>query len=1096
MHTLSHKSPASRSAFRVIIASIPRNRFLLAAYFLLTGWVCLAPAARAQTATFNTASVLNVGSPEGNPLNTPANIAVDGEGDTYIADAGNNRVVEMMANGTIDVLNVGTPGGKALNFPLGVAVDKSGDVYIADANNSRVVEFTAGGTANVLNVGAPGGTPLNFPQGIALDSAGDLYIADSNNSRVVEVTAGGTVSVVNAGNPGGLPLAFPCGVALDSAGDLYIADSNNNRVVEVTAGGTAAVLNVGTPGGTALNEPFGVAVSATGSIYIADSVNNRVVEMLPGGTSVVLNVGSPDGTSLNDLNGVTVDGTGDVYIPDTGNNRVVEVVPSSQALGQTTVRTSANPVTMSYTVSGYSGSSYTPNFKMTYGTDVQTGAATCSGGASPETCSVLVTLQPKLPGVRADGMQVLDPVSGAVLARTLVHGVGTSPLGVFEPGLQSTLNVGSPGGVPLNVPYGAAVDGAGNTYIADSQNNRVVEVSVSGVVSVLPVGTPGGLGLNTPDGIAVDGAGNIDIADYNNNRIVQVAPDGTASVLNVGSPDGTALAFPVGLAVDGAGDLYIADFGNGRIVEVTVDGASGVLNVGTPGGIALSGPAGVAVDDAGNVYIGDTDNNRVVKVTPGGAVSVLNVGSPGGAALNQPVGLATDGAGDVYIADYGNNRVVEVATDGTVSVLPVNNPGGIPLNGPVDVAVDGFGNVDIVDYGNNRVIGVNRTQQSLSFPTTNVGQSSPQQTVTLRNIGNQPLALTALAATTNFNLNGAATSCTDTTSLNSGDACNLGAEFEPVANGALTGTVNITDNNLNVTGAVQQVSLSGTGLGFAASIALTETPGTSVVYGTPVTVTATLTGANGVPTGNITYTVDGVLQPSASLSAGGIAQFTLPGTLAPGIHSIEVSYAGDADYEIATPSQGFTLTVTTAVLAGYTITANPNAVSISEGQTGNTTLTLTPTGGYTASVVLSCQNLPANAVCVFAQNPVQLSGNNHPVNVGLALQTSVQQARSEATPAPLSPILPALAFWWPGSLAGWAMLGQKRRRGKKQRRWMQLCLLVVVTGALAVGLSGCGGGFGPYVTPPGVTTVTVTATATSGTTVTTRTVHLTLTIAE
>jgi hypothetical protein len=705
---------------------------------------------------------------------------------------------------------------------------------------------------------------------------------------------------------------------------------------------------------------------------------------------------------------------------------------------------------------------------------------------------------------------------------------------------------------------------------------------------------------------------------------------------------------------------------------VTAAGAAGVLNVGTPGGNALSAPAGVAVDSSGNVFIGDTGNNRVVEVATGGAVSVLNVGSPQGEPLNQPVGLAVDGAGDVYIADYGNNRVVEVSQDGTVSVLPVNNPGGIPLSGPVDVAVDSFGNVDIVDYGNNRVIGVNRTQQSLSFPATNDGQSSQQQTATLRNVGNQPLALTALSATTNFNLNGAATICTDTTSLNGGDACGLGVEFEPIANGALTGTANITDNSLNVAGAVQQVSLSGTGVGFAASIALAENPGTSVVYGTPVTVTATLTGANGVPTGNIAYTLDGVLQPSASLSAGGIAQFTLPGTLAPGMHSIEVSYAGDAEYQITTPSQGFTLTVTAetqtitfpaissrvygsapfavtvtassglpvtiavqsgpatisgstvtitgagtvvlvatqagntdysaaapvtenfqvtaaasstsltvspgavtagvsvtltatvtssagtptgavtfsdggatvgtgmlnagvatlttttlsvgadaitasyaattdylastsgpvtvtvtaAVPAGYTITANPNAVSIAEGQTGNTTLTLTPTGGYTASVALSCQNLPANAVCVFAQNPVLLSGNNQPVSVGLALQTSVQQARSDATPAPLSPVLPALAFWWPGSLAGCAILGQKRKRVKPRQRWLQLCLLLAAAGALAVGLSGCGGGFGPYVTPPGSTTVTVTATATSGTTVTTHTVNLTVTIAE
>jgi hypothetical protein len=182
------------------------------------------------------------------------------------------------------------------------------------------------------------------------------------------------------------------------------------------------------------------------------------------------------------------------------------------------------------------------------------------------------------------------------------------------------------------------------------------------------------------------------------------------------------------------------------------------------------------------------------------------------------------------------------------------------------------------------------------------------------------------------------------------------------------------------------------------------------------------------------------------------------------------------------------------MLPGLTITANPNTVSIPAGQTGNTTLTLTPTGGFTASVALRCQNLPANSACVFAQSPVQLPGNDQPVNVRLALQTNVQLARREAAQESLSPGLLALFLWWPGSLTGCAILGRKRKHAKKQQRWLGLFLFLVA--ALVVGLSGCGGGFGPYVTPLGVTTVTVIETATSGTTVTTQTVNLTLTIAE
>lgn len=152
-------------------------------------------------------------------------------------------------------------------------------------------------------------------------------------------------------------------------------------------------------------------------------------------------------------------------------------------------------------------------------------------------------------------------------------------------------------------------------------------------------------------------------------------------------------------------------------------------------------------------------------------------------------------------------------------------------------------------------------------------------------------------------------------------------------------------------------------------------------------------------------------------------------------------------------------------------------------------------------MVLSCQNLPAHATCVFAQNPVQLTGNNQPVQVGLTLNTDVQQARLEATPrttqSPLSPILLALAFWWPGSLAGLAAIRRKRKLSKTRQRCLHLCLMLLATGALAAGLSGCGsGGFGTYTTPTGTTVVTVLATATSGANVTTQPAALTLTITQ
>jgi hypothetical protein len=192
-----------------------------------------------------------------------------------------------------------------------------------------------------------------------------------------------------------------------------------------------------------------------------------------------------------------------------------------------------------------------------------------------------------------------------------------------------------------------------------------------------------------------------------------------------------------------------------------------------------------------------------------------------------------------------------------------------------------------------------------------------------------------------------------------------------------------------------------------------------------------------------------------------------------------------------------TLTVTAAAPVGtpgsYTVAANPTSLTVVEGATAKTTLTLTPAGGYSGTIALSCSNLPSNASCTFAQNQVALTGNNQSLSVGLTIQTTAQQAGNQApSQSPFTPALFALAFWWPGGLTGLAVFARKRRLMKTQRLG-QLCLLLVCTMAFAVGLSGCGvSGNVSHFAAPTTSQITVVATGTSGTAVTTQTVTLTL----
>jgi len=203
-------------------------------------------------------------------------------------------------------------------------------------------------------------------------------------------------------------------------------------------------------------------------------------------------------------------------------------------------------------------------------TDAGTGTCTTTPAQSTGSCTVVVNFAPKYAGTRMGAVNLVN-TSGAVIATANLYGTGTGPQVAFSPGtgsvpIASDTVIGSEA-LP---PSGAAVDGAGNLYIADTGDNRVVEVTAAGAASVLSTGS---LTLNQPLNVAVDGAGNLYIVDYGNNRVVKVTATGVSSVLSTGSltaPSGsscttTALCRPRSVAVDGAGDLFIVDGGNKRV---------------------------------------------------------------------------------------------------------------------------------------------------------------------------------------------------------------------------------------------------------------------------------------------------------------------------------------------------------------------------------------------------------------------------------------------------------------------------------------------------------------------------------------------------
>src|SRR5436305_4710193 len=230
---------------------------------------------------------------------------------------------------------------------------------------------------------------------------------------------------------------------------------------------------------------------------------------------------------------------------------------------------------------------------------------------------------------------------------------------------------------------GIALDRWGNLYVADTDGQRVRKVNPAGIVTAIAgTGVPGFSGdggpasaaqLNLPYGLAVDLAGNLYIADLGNQRIRRVSPDGTISTVagngrKASGPDGghaveTSLLTPRNVALDSAGYLYISEFEGHRVRRVAPDGkistmaGTGVAGFRGDGGPAanaqLGFPAGLAIDRSGALLVADSQNHRIRRIVPGGPIST-GLGGTASTTLLMPLSVAVDLSGTIYVSDSTN----------------------------------------------------------------------------------------------------------------------------------------------------------------------------------------------------------------------------------------------------------------------------------------------------------------------------------------------------------------------------------------------------------------------------------------------------------
>jgi sugar lactone lactonase YvrE len=531
------------------------------------------------------------------------------------------------------------------------------------------------------------------------------------------------------------------GIAVDTEGNLFIAHRSKNRIRKVDKDGVITTIagngRAGYSGDNGLalhasfNFPAGLCLDPTGNLYVADRNNHRVRRVDKSGiVTTVAGVGIPDmggddgpavDAYLNYPSDLVCDGKGNLYISDRSNNRIRKV--DSQG---------------------------------TITTIVGMGLPEFGGDFGPATGAFL-----KYPfGIDLDqkgNLYIADRGNNRIRKVdtqgiiTTIAGDGTHFFsGDYGPATRAS----------LAYPTDVVVDGQGNLYIADRNNNRIRKVSSLGIMTtVMGTGESGYNGdneiasestLHLPFALALSLDGKLVIVDRNHFRvrgmdlkshsITTLAGNGDFWFRGDGGPGtGATLDSPSGMAVDSRGHVIFSDKMHNRLRLIDEKGFiftfAGTGNQGNEGdgGTALEAslflPGAVAVGPKNNIYFVSPQGSSkfVRKIDPQGRITrfagngVLGDEGDGGPAVRASFGviqdIAVDGQGNVYLADLTNRKVRKVNTQGVVSTLASDNWMKIVDEEihPNGIAINKSGEIFISDSGSSKIRKIDRDQNVVTF---------------------------------------------------------------------------------------------------------------------------------------------------------------------------------------------------------------------------------------------------------------------------------------------------------------------------------------------------------------------------------------------
>ncbi len=692
------------------------------------------------------------------PLRDPYAAVQDAAGNIYITDRDDQRIRKVSPTGVISTFaGTGRPGfngdggpaiAAALRSPSSLVLDTAGNLFFVDYSNFRVrrINLTTGIITTVAGDGTLGYGGENVqatrsgmtPTDVAVDADGNVYIADAFNHRVRRVNTGlGTIqTIAGIGNPGfsgdgasalTAALNFPWGVGLDAQKNVYIADYSNSRVRKVTVAtgiittiagtGVADIRgNGGLATSAAILYPHGVVIEGNGNILIAGDYDVRRITLA---TGIIRNVapyfsdfgfagdgGGADVAIWSTVNGVSVAQNGDILVADTTNYRIRRI--------------RSGIVT---TVAGIG-----------LVNDVAASQAFLSnpGGMAFSATGGLMFADTSFNQVRS--------VEAGRVGKIFGDGYATSSL------------------ARVSGPQGVARDRLGNTYIADSLNDRILRIFPNGAANVFAggrgrgfngnFGTATTLALALPQAVIVDADGAVYIADYGNCRVRRVV-EGLMNTIAGGSctysgDNGQAASaglIPWDIVLDGRGGLVIATGSNHRIRrrDLTTGIITTIAGIGTAGHSGDGGPAtqaqvgdprGVTVDSAGRIFFTEyltaqvrmIDTNGVIRTIAGTGAFISSAESgPAASVAFDPVRILAAADGSLYVSDQYNDRIRKL-TVAVPTALQVTQGAG--ASGPAGSKIPV--QVKVVDAS-----GVAIANQTVRFQVTSgTAQLSSVSTVT------------------------------------------------------------------------------------------------------------------------------------------------------------------------------------------------------------------------------------------------------------------------------------------------------------------------------------------------------------------------------